>query len=950
MRILKSLLTAILPAVLPALLIAISLPSLSYAATPDRISGVIDSSQKIVLKGNVHGLALPKFDLGRADGSRLIHGVSLAFHPSAAQQKDLDLLLTQLQDRSSPNYHKWLTPSRFADRFGMSRNDVKRIIAWLQSEGFANISVSNSRNQISFDGTVAQIELVFGTEMRNYLVKGEVHLANATDPLVPSALAGSLLAIGHLHDFAPKPRMKVQPHLTSYVSGNHFLSPADFATIYDLQPLYSAGTDGSGQKIVVVGQTTVSTTDLNNFRSAAGLAASTVTMTLMEGTATRCSGDEGEADLDLEWSGGVAKSAGITFVYAGLGSGDTCASRFDNVWDALDYAVQHNVAPFISTSYGFCETGLGNTFTLQIQGWAQQAITQGQTIVAASGDAGAADCDGGGVSGTQGLAVDVPAAIPEVTGMGGNEFTGDVPGTVTGTAPNTTAGGDAPYWSGSGTGSDTVSSALEYIPETAWNDTAFDIAHGGGLSASGGGASIFFSKPTWQTGTGVPADGQRDVPDLSLNASANHDGYLICSEDDGSGGIAPSCTAGFRTGSGGNFTIVGGTSVAAPTFSGILALVNQYIGNTLPTGLAPINSSLYQFAANSPSPFHDVITGDNIVPCTSGTPNCPATAPFQYGFSAGTGYDQVTGLGSVDGFALAQAWLATVTNFTTSATALSPASISAGNSVTSTVTITPQNGFSGTVNFGCSGLPTGATCTFTPTSVSGGSGTTQLTIQTSPNMAAATTTVTVNGTSGAVSSSTTVSLTVTATTESFSLTSSLGTGGTLSVAQGSTSGAVTLTVTSSTGFIVTSGTSSSTALPLTYSCSGLPSESSCLFSPAGTSSATSVSFTIKTTPPTVAQHTPDNGIRVFYAALLPGLFGIMFTMGSRKRSLRGFRLLGLIVVLGFSTLWLASCSGGGGGGNKDPGTPKGTSTVTVNSTTGGAAAITGSFTFQLTVN
>ena len=935
MRIVKSLLTAILP-VLPTLLLASSLPSLSYAATPDRISGVIDSSQKIALKGNVHGLALPKFDLGRADGSRLIHGVSLAFHPSAAQQKDLDLLLTQLQDRSSPNYHKWLTPAQFADRFGMSRNDVKRIIAWLQSEGFANISVSNSRNEISFDGTVAQIELVFGTEMHNYLVKGEVHLANSTDPLVPAALAGSLLTIGHLHDFAPKPRMKVQPHLTSYVSGNHFLSPADFATIYDLQPLYSAGNDGTGQTIAVVGQTTVSTTDLNNFRSAAGLAASTVTMTLIEGTATRCSGDEGEADLDLEWSGGVAKNAGITFVYAGLGPGDTCSSRFDSVWDALDYAVQHNVAPFISTSYGFCETGLGNTFTLQIQGWAQQAITQGQTIVAASGDAGAADCDGGGVSATQGLGVDVPAAIPEVTGMGGNEFTGDVAGTVTGTAPNTTAGGDAPYWSGSGTGSDTVSSALEYIPETAWNDTTFDIANGGGLSASGGGASKFFTKPTWQTGTGVPADGQRDVPDLSLSASANHDGYLICSEDDGNGGIVPSCTAGFRTGSGGNFTLVGGTSVAAPTFAGILALVNQYLGNVPPTGLAPLNPTLYQLPGNNPEPFHDVTTGDNKVPCTSGTTNCPA-GTTQIGFSAGIGYDQVTGLGSVDGFALAQILARTPT---TTAVSTPSGTVNLGASVTFTATVTPATA-TGTVNF----FNNGSTTALGSANISGGTATFATT---SLPLGSNSVTASYSGdTSDRISTS--AAPAVTSVTTSFSLTSSLGTGGTLSVAQGSTSGAVTLTVTSSTGFIVTSGTSSSTALPLTYSCSGLPSESSCLFSPAGTTSATSVSFTVKTTPPTVAQHTPGGGMRIFYAALLPGLFGIMFTMGSRKRSLRGFRLLGLVVVLGFSTLWLASCSGGGSG-NKDPGTPKGTSTVTVNSTTGGAAAITGSFTFQLTVN
>jgi subtilase family serine protease len=945
--------------IFPALLMASCISSVSYATVPDRITAEINASEMVALKGNVHGLAQPRFDLGRADASKLLHGITLAFRPSTTQQQDLNNLLAQQQDRSSPNYHKWLTPAQFADRFGMTRGDIQRVTAWLQSQGFAVTAVANSRNEISFDGTVSQIEVAFATEIHNYLVNGELHFANSTDPSVPSALAGSVLAIGHLHDFAPKPRAKARPHLTSYVSGNHFVTPGDFATIYDVAPLYSAGSDGTGQKIAIVGQSSVNPTDLSNFRSAAGLPASTVTMTLVEGTSTRCSGDEGESDLDLEWSGGVAKNASIIFVYAGLGTGDTCANRVDDVWDALDYAVQNNVAPIISTSYGFCEggatgqSGVGQAFALQVQQTAQHANLQGQTIVAASGDSGAADCDPNSTdpndtSATQGFAVDVPAAIPEVTGMGGNTFSADSPTYTTNNPP----GANPPYWAAAGSTTDTVSSALEYIPEDAWNDTAADLASpGGSLSASGGGASIFFAKPTWQTGTGVPADGKRDVPDLSFAASPNHDGYLVCSEDGANGAIQSSCTAGFRTGSGGTFTVVGGTSVAAPTFSAILALINESLGNTPPSGLGNVNPNLYTFAGSNPSAFHDVTTGNNIVPCTSGTPNCPATAPFQFGFSAGTGYDQVTGLGSVDADKLAIAWAASITRFLTSATPLTPASVSAGNSVTSTVTITPQNGFNGTVTLGCTGLPPGATCTFNPPTIAGSSGTTQLTVQTQPNTAAATTTVTVMGTSGAASNSTPVSLVVTATTESFSLTSNL-TGGTLSVAQGATSGPVNLTVTSSTGFIVTSGSSASTVLPLTYTCTGLPNGATCNFSPSSTSSQTVVSFTISTTAPTVGMVRPSNGgSRIFYAAVLPGFLAIMF-VGSRKRSRCGMRVLALIVVLGFSTLWLGSCGGTTNSSNSNPGTPKGTSTVTVNAKTTGAAPITGlpALTFQFTVN
>src|ERR1700686_1268518 len=342
--------------IFPVLLMASFLSTVSYAAAADRITRQIDASQTVAVKGNVHGLARPNSDLGRADASKMMHDVTLAFRPSTAQQQDLDNLLAQQQDRYSPNYHKWLTPAQFADRFGITRGDIQRVTAWLQSQGFAVTSVANSRNEISFDGTVSQVEVSFHTEIHNYMVGSEVHFANATNPSVPAALAGSAFSISHLHDFAPKPRAKIRPHLTSYISGNHFMAPGDFATIYDVAPLYAAGSDGTGQKIAIVGQSSVSSADLNNFRSAAGLSANTPTMTVPPATtSTRCPGDEGESDLDLEWSGGVAKNASIIFVYAGLTAGDTCTNRNGKtVWDALQYAVDNKVASFISTSYGFC--------------------------------------------------------------------------------------------------------------------------------------------------------------------------------------------------------------------------------------------------------------------------------------------------------------------------------------------------------------------------------------------------------------------------------------------------------------------------------------------------------------------------------------------------------------------------------------------------------------------
>ena len=800
---------------------AVVLSTFSYAVTPDRINGPLSGGPKIALRGNVHGLAKPENDLGRADGGRLMQGVTLAFHPSAAQQKDLDNFLAELGDPSSPNYHKYITPRQFGQRFGMSSNDLNKVISWLQSEGFTNIKVANGRNQVSFDATVVQVESTFNVEMHHYLVDGVVHLANAGEPSVPSALSGAALSVSGLHTFAPRPRLKAEQRFTSYISGNHFLTPADFATIYNLNSLYSARIDGSGQKIAVVGQSQVNQTDINNFRSASGLPANTVTMTLVPSTSTpaKCAGDEDESDLDLEWSGGVAKNATIIFLYAGLNTGDTCTgSRANSVWNALQYAVDNNVAPFISTSYGACESANGQAFAQQVQGWAQQGQTQGQTIVGPSGDTGAADCEATtSTSATTGLAVDMPASIPEVTGVGGTEFSADSPTSTTNNPP----GGNPPYWAAAGATTDTVSSALEYIPEAAWNETT----PGGSLSASGGGASLYFAKPTWQAVAGVPNDQKRDVPDVAVSAAAGHDPYLICTEDTT---IVPNgqCTAGFRDGAGGNLGAIGGTSAAAPTFAAILALVNQSLGNTPPKGLAPVNRRLYQLASSYASAFNDVTTGGNKVPCTTASTDCPS-GTTQIGFTAGTGYDQVTGLGSINGAKLAQDFAAPGFMLTPNAGSFQ---VAQGSTATVTVTVTALNGFSGAI---------------------------------------------------------------------------------------------------------------------TYTCSDAVSESTCTGPSTAVDSSQPASFTITTKAPTASLERPfDDGSRIFYATLLPGLLGIVFVAKSRKRSLRGLRFLGLLVILGFSTVWVTSCGGSGSSSTKDPGTPTGTYDITVTGTSG---SLTSSTTFLLVV-
>jgi len=607
----------------------------SQAASRDRILGPVDSSHSTVVPGTAHPLASARSDRGRMNPGGMITRASLALRLSSAQQSELDQLLRDQQDPASPNYHKWLTPEEYAQRFGVSDNDLGKITSWFESQGLRVEGISENRTEISFSGTVGQIEHAFQTEMHNLSVNGEQHFANLTDVQVPVAFANLVLGVRNLNDFEPRPHLlKPSPHFTSSISGNHFIAPGDFATIYDVTPLYAQGLDGTGQTIAVIGQTDINVSDAHTFRAASGLSVNDPIKVLAPNTgiATTCTGDLDEANLDVEWSGAVAKSATIMYVFAGPGTNGTCSNRTSNVFDALQYAINNKIAPVISMSYGDCEANIGSSNTQTFRQWAQQANAQGQTISAAAGDDGAADCDFNVTSATHGLAVDVPAAIPEVTGIGGTEFTGDPAAPVTNGCASATT-----YW-GQSCSVTSGPSALSYIPETTWNDPPSSSS----FAATGGGASKFFAKPSWQTGPGVPNDNARDVPDVSLSASPAHDAYLVCTQG--------SCTNGYRDSSNG-LSAVGGTSVGAPAFAGIFAIINQA---TQSAGQGNANTYLYSLAVSTPSAFHDITTGDNKVSCTAGSTGCPNGGTI--GFSATSNYDQVTGLGSIDAFNLVTAW------------------------------------------------------------------------------------------------------------------------------------------------------------------------------------------------------------------------------------------------------------------------------------------------------
>lgn len=732
-------------------LLAIVLSSLSFAASPDRITGKVDSTNMVELKNHVAVMAQSQFDQGPVDGSQMLH-VTMLFTPSAQQQQALEELIAQQQNPKSPHFHQWLTSEQFGQQFGLSQNDIGKISSWLESQGLKVSYVAHGRDFLKFDGSVAQVQSVFRTSIHNYNVKGKTHFANVTPPMIPAALSGIVGGFRGLHNFFPHPMLKQHPNYTVTTNQGSFtvLAPADIATIYDLGPLYtkSPAINGTGQSVVIAGQSDVYIADINYFRSAfgyTGLSGCTLdsqTNTILQ--AGTCSsgnfqvvwpdgvdpgivaGDVSESDLDIEWLSSVAPGAQIVFVTSGESGG---------VDDSVSWAVDQNpvLGKVISYSYGLCEAFVTAPSISTAEQTYQKAVSEGISMFAASGDAAAATCDGddGYYPAQLGASVSYPASSPNVTGVGGTEF-------------DENRGTNGPYWNASnGTNGE---SAVSYIPEIGWNDSGLSSqdlldGSGGGASncASGTGTTEYtgsdgftypfelcdappnggFVKPTWQTGAGVPADGVRDVPDIAFSASNFNDPYIVCvpqSETNGSSS-ASTCTPTSGTSPDINNALLtynsafGGTSASTPLTAGMTALLNQYLGSD---GLGLINPQLYKlFAANPTGVFNVIGTGasetitgansDNVVACVDGDPSFEVAAlrcsSGTFGFTVGGGhtYSQVTGLGSVDINAFINAWAASRTATTTT---ISPSSstIGVGGSVTFTATVTPSTA-TGTVSF-----------------------------------------------------------------------------------------------------------------------------------------------------------------------------------------------------------------------------------------------------------
>jgi subtilase family serine protease len=651
-------------------------PAKLPAHLPVRLQGDISDSQRTRLPGSQHPLAQPRYESGRVPADTRLQGMSLVFSRTQTQKADLLALIAEQQNPSSPQFHKWLTPDQFAARFGVAQSDLDKATQWLQQQGFSVDRTARSRNRLFFSGSVHQVEAAFATELHYYTIDGKKQFAPSTAISLPSALAGVVESVGDLNSFRPKsmlkkfPNVAAKPDFTSGLSGSHFTGPGDIATIYDLQPVYSAGLTGAGQSIAILGQSAIYVSDVEHFQTASGWTTPVdPTLVLVPGTGAGdlfLPGDETESDVDLEWASTIAPDATIFFVFTGDGSSN-------GVFDSLAYSVDERIAPIISLSYGGCEPAFPSDEITAIEDVNQQAAAQGQTLLAASGDDGASGClrdTNLGFPEQAELAVSYPASSPYFTAVGGTEFNE----------------GTGTYWTSNGT-NDVINSAISYIPEVVWNDD-----NPLGVGASGGGVSILFPKPSWQTGVpGIPSDGVRDVPDISLDSAAGNDPLLLCSTDTAAWhqGQVNSCDKGFRDSATGDLTYDGGTSFATPIFAGMLALINQKENST---GQGVLNPQLYSLASNPTtysSAFHDITTGSNECLSSDTVKFCP-NGPT--GYSATTGYDLTTGLGSIDLYNLITAWgtptlAGSFTKITTPT--LTPV---ANSSVPFTITVTPQSG------------------------------------------------------------------------------------------------------------------------------------------------------------------------------------------------------------------------------------------------------------------
>jgi Pro-kumamolisin, activation domain/Bacterial Ig-like domain (group 3)/Putative Ig domain len=673
-------------------------PSSSQATAP------LDASSLQRLTGNPAPRVARALDRGRVPDALPLNHILLMLRRSVARERELDGFISQQYDPHSANFHNWLTPEQFGERFGPSSADVEKVTQWLTQQGFTVNRIPAGGLFVDFGGDAGKIARAFHTEIHHYRVNGEDHYSNASDPSIPAALSPIVSGFRSLDDFHPRPQ--VHPpgvarfdratgqwsradsdaaHLTQtpgtaplYIAG-----PQDFATIYGVNQVWKqhAGAAsstpllvGTGQTIGVVGESDLQSADIQSFRDQFGITAlgPNGSVQMENPPSSVCAApdpadNEAESYLDAEWAGATAPDATVDFVACGR-QGVTSGADLAAAYIIADPAHVQKIS-VLSTSYGDCEAlpqSEANQFYVSL--W-QQAAVEGITVVVAAGDTGGDGCQSVNIYATDGLSVVNEASTPYNVAAGGTDFSDVFSGTA------------GTYWSA--VNSANFQSALSYIPEMAWNEScasplvlatfgqSFQSSFGAngfctsaaqqpvdpntGFSpyfnpfAGSGGLSTVSARPGWQTGvTGIPAQGGRAVPDISMFASGGYtwsQTLILC--DSGLANMPAGTACDFTNANDIFANYSGGTSFVAPAFAGIMALIDQksgsrqgqanyvlyplaaqqYVSNSSPAQPSLATCAAYLGTqALSSCYFHDI----------SATPNpaASASAPFLTGTTA----------------------------------------------------------------------------------------------------------------------------------------------------------------------------------------------------------------------------------------------------------------------------------------------------------------------------
>ena len=629
--------------------------ALAAQAPPRLISRAIDPGRVGVLANHHPRWANPDNDLGPLPPHYPLPALTLVLNRPPARQAAFRQFLAEQQDPASPNYHHWLSPAEIGQRFGPSDADIAALTGWLQSEGLHVNWVAPSKVFLGFGGSAADVGRAFGTSMHLYRVGAATRISAASDPTMPAALNSAIRAVQGLYSIVDRPQhisstMRMDAPAITATSGAHFLGPADFSAIYDLP----RGLTGAGQTIGIVARARVNPADLDNFRSLLGVSFPNPTQivpTAFGGadpgpayTAPPPAGvsvaDQGEATLDLLRAGSTAPGANLLLVVATSGSG--------GIETDAQYLVNTNPPPAraLNISFGDCELDAGSAGVNFWNTLFQQAAAEGISSFVSSGDSGAAGCDDAFAAPPVAPRANSPNYIcssPYATCVGGTEFND--------ADSNLYWGGDTSFLGPTAAG---------YIPEGGWNESWNGTT--AAVSASGGGESQYMAAPAWQKSiTGVPAANTgRYTPDLAFSA-AQHDGYFACFAAGGGNCV--------NSASGLTFTIFAGTSAASPAMAGLAALLNQSLGGAQ----GNLNPGIYQMSRSAPTAFHDVtLTSSGVGACSATLPSmCNNSIPgatglsgVQAGYLVGDGYDEVTGLGSLDAAKFVAAWPTATTIFT----------------------------------------------------------------------------------------------------------------------------------------------------------------------------------------------------------------------------------------------------------------------------------------------